>query len=189
MPPPLRLALLEAPPTFRTERLLIRPLATTDDTGILRLRSHPQVVRYLGVAPLDNLSGAQLLIRQRHSERDRYESCTWSILSDPGLPLIGTLSAFKIDERHRKVEIGYSLLPQYWRRGYTTEALGAFLPWLYRTFGAHRITAEIDPANRASAALLRKLGFRREAYFREAYLVGETYTDSEIYCRLAGDTG
>ena len=188
MPPPLRLALLEAPPTFRTERLCIRPLTETDDTGILRLRSSPQVVRYLGVAPLESLAEARLLIRQRHSERDRYESCTWSILSDAGLPLIGTLSVFKFDERHRKVEIGYSLLPQYWRLGYTTEALGVLLPWLYGTFGAHRLTAEIDPANRASAALLRKLGFRREAYFREAYLVGESYTDSEIYCRLAEDT-
>ena len=187
MPPPLRLELLSPPPVLRTERLRLRPLRPGDAPAMLRLRGDPLVMRHMGTAPLPDLAAAHALIDTWLERQAQYECSTWAITFGEADELIGSVSAFKFDGQHRKAEIGYSLLPIHWRRGYTHEALRVVLRWLFDTFRAHRVVAEIDPQNLASAALLCKLGFRREAYFREAFLVDEAYTDSEIYGRLASD--
>ena len=189
MPPPLALDLLRDPPPLRSARLCLRPLHERDAAGLLALRGDPEVMRFMGAAPLPDLATAAALVEAWLAQQHRREGATWALTFPGADELIGTLSLFKPDPVHRKVEIGYSLLPRHWRRGYTSEAVGTLLTWLYTTFGAHRIVAEIDPNNLASAALLRGLGFRREAYFREAFLVGENYTDSEIYGRLSSDDG
>ncbi|EHO53191.1 GNAT family N-acetyltransferase [Lentilactobacillus kisonensis] len=58
------------------------------------------------------------------------------------------------DENH--LELSYFLAPQYWNQGFMTEALAKVLTQL-----PDRITvsAEVFSDNRASMALLRKLGF------------------------------
>ncbi|WP_421015751.1 GNAT family N-acetyltransferase, partial [Glutamicibacter creatinolyticus] len=51
----------------------------------------------------------------------------------------------------------------------------------------HRIAAEMDARNTASAALARRLGFRLEGHLQEhLYSKGE-YTDTLIFGMLAGD--
>ena len=59
-----------------------------------------------------------------------------------------------------EAEIAYVLGRSYWRRGYATAACGLMLRELREVYGVRRATATLDPANAASLALLRKLGFR-----------------------------
>lgn len=61
--------------------------------------------------------------------------------------------------RDGEVEIGYSLLPAFQRRGYATEMLTAILKWLARDPRVMRIVAETDYANGPSRRLLGRLGF------------------------------
>ncbi|MCQ2558996.1 MAG: GNAT family N-acetyltransferase [Oscillospiraceae bacterium] len=57
------------------------------------------------------------------------------------------------------VEIGYGLQPEYWGKGYTTEAVIAAVDWALRQPGVKRIEAETDPDNTASQRVLEKSGF------------------------------
>ena len=59
------------------------------------------------------------------------------------------------------VEVGYSVLPQYQRRGYATEALGALVSWAFAHGGVARVVADALVENRASIRALEKSGFRR----------------------------
>ena len=45
----------------------------------------------------------------------------------------------------------------------------------------NRLEADIDPENRASAALLIKCGFQLEGLLKERWIVNGKITDSEIY--------
>jgi ribosomal-protein-alanine N-acetyltransferase len=57
------------------------------------------------------------------------------------------------------VEIGYSLLPPYRNRGYTTEAVKALVSWAFQHPQVTRVIAEALPGNLASVRVLLKAGF------------------------------
>lgn len=49
----------------------------------------------------------------------------------------------------------------------------------------HRVEADIDPDNSASAKLLERLGFRLEGRLRERWIVAGVVSDSAMYGLLA----
>lgn len=56
-------------------------------------------------------------------------------------------------------EIGYGLEPEYWGKGYATEAVIAAVDWALKQPGVKRIEAETEPGNAASQRVLEKAGF------------------------------
>jgi len=57
------------------------------------------------------------------------------------------------------VEIGYSVLPAFHRRGYASEMMRAILDWIAADPRVRLVTAETDGDNLASRRLLDRLGF------------------------------
>lgn len=57
------------------------------------------------------------------------------------------------------VEIGYGFLPEFWGRGYATEAVRAMTQWASQQPGVKQIEAETEPGNAASQRVLEKAGF------------------------------
>ena len=57
------------------------------------------------------------------------------------------------------VEIGYGVFPEYWGKGYATEAVTAAVNWASNQQSVMRIEAETDPDNIASQRVLEKSGF------------------------------
>ncbi len=71
-----------------------------------------------------------------------------------------------------------------------TEALRTLLRFGFEGLGAHRICAECDPRNVASARVMEKAGMRREAYFRQIRTYGGAdgdWHDSLLYAILNDD--
>ena len=60
--------------------------------------------------------------------------------------------------------LGYWIGVPHARQGYMTEALALALAHAFGPLGLHRVEANIMPKNRASIALVRRAGFRREGY-------------------------
>ena len=58
-----------------------------------------------------------------------------------------------------RVEIGYSLLPEFHGRGYATEMMAAILEWIERDARVNRIEADTATDNAPSRRLLDRLGF------------------------------
>jgi ribosomal-protein-alanine N-acetyltransferase len=69
--------------------------------------------------------------------------------------------------------LGYSVDGGYEGRGYAHEAVDAVIRYGFDVLNLHRITANYQPQNARSAALLRRLGFAVEGYARDlVYLRG-----------------
>lgn len=78
-----------------------------------------------------------------------------------------------------RLEWGYRLEREVRGMGYATEASRALLATAHRTFSGE-VLAMIDPANRASQSVCRKLGF---AFLRQASVDGDV---RNIYTLLIG---
>ena len=61
------------------------------------------------------------------------------------------------------------------------EALQALLEFGFGELDLNRIDADIDPRNSASARTLERLGFTKEGYLRERWIVGDEVSDTAIY--------
>lgn len=59
------------------------------------------------------------------------------------------------------VEIGYGIEPAHRGQGYATEATAGLVEWAFSFPACQAVTARTLPDNEPSAAVLRKLGFRR----------------------------
>ena len=63
--------------------------------------------------------------------------------------------------QHGRVQTGYSVLPQFQRRGFATELVGGLMQWAFQQPGVLVVEAETEWANPASVAVLKKVGFRQ----------------------------
>ena len=95
------------------------------------------------------------------SPRRRYALAVVVVQSDPER-LIGSIELRVVSCEHRRGEIGYVLAREAWGLGYATEATRRLLAFGFDELGLHKISANCDPENRASVAVLMKNGMHQE---------------------------
>ena len=76
--------------------------------------------------------------------------------------LIGTILSF--DEKDDHCEIGYALSSRYWNQGYMSEAVTAFLDYLFTEKGFNRIYASYFTGNEASRRVMEKGGMTYDRF-------------------------
>ena len=86
--------------------------------------------------------------------------CVWYVIlaANARRVLIGNCG-FKGQPRDGKVEIGYSIVPAFQRRGYASEAVNSLAQWAFADPRLERIFAETRPQLHASIGVLRKTKF------------------------------
>lgn len=80
----------------------------------------------------------------------------------------------------------YGLEPQV-GRGLMSEAVRIVVDHAFRVLKLHRIEANIQPANAASIALVRRLGFAREGFSPRYLKIGGRWKDHERWAVLSED--
>ena len=87
--------------------------------------------------------------------------CRYIALKQPTAPpvLIGGCGCTQSPETLEEVEIGYSMLREFRRQGYVTEALNALVPWVFTHNPVYSVCAQTYPHLAASIGVLRKCGF------------------------------
>jgi RimJ/RimL family protein N-acetyltransferase len=99
----------------------------------------------------------------------------------------GQVELVWLSDRHRQGEIGYVLHPRYQGAGLATEAVREVLRLGFEGLRLHRIIGRCSAANAGSAALLERVGMRREAHFRQNAWVKNAWRDEYVYAMLRAD--
>ena len=87
---------------------------------------------------------------------------------DTGTPM-GTIGLYKYSETHRRAEMGYDLLKEYWGNGYISEAVRAITNYGFNDLGLIRIEATVDQENSRSIRVLERAGFKHEGTLLKRY--------------------
>lgn len=172
-------------PQLETDRLILRNMTMEDAPEIFFLRSDKDVMRYIDREPAKTIKDAEDLITRILTDIDKNEAVMWAIaLKEEPEKLIGTICIWKFQKEHFRGETGYILHPQHWRKGIMKEALIKVLDFGFNALNLHSVEAHISPDNIASATLLERTGFVREAYFRENFHFRGKFLDTAVYSKL-----
>ncbi|MEA5449564.1 GNAT family N-acetyltransferase [Leptolyngbya sp. CCNP1308] len=173
--------------TLNTERLVLRPLCETDVKALYTIFSDPAVMRYWNTAPWEHVGEARDAIANDFEARRTGNSLQLGVEKIADAQLIGTCTLFNFNHQCRRAELGYALARSAWGRGFMHEALSALIDYAFAELNLHRIEAEIDPRNQASAKTLDRLGFLREGHLRDRWMISGEVSDSDLYGLLVGD--
>ena len=174
-------------PKLESTRLSLHLVSQSDAQVIYQLHADKEAMAYWSCPPYEQLAQAEKQIDAALNDYNSGSAMMFGIYLKERGALIGTLSLFSINEESRRAEIGYMLSRAYWGQGLMTEGLGSFFTWCFRDLNLHRLEADIDPTNAASANLLKRCGFVLEGLLRERWTVGGKVTDSELYGLLSYD--
>lgn len=171
-------------PDLATDRLALRQLRVSDAVEMLYLRSHPELMRYIPRPLSRTVEEAAELIERYQGYLDRHEGINWAITEKGKDVLIGAVGFVHFEPENHRGEVGYLLHDAFHGKGIMTEALQAVLHYGFHTLKLHSVGAVIDPENTASEKVLQKLGFAKEAHFRESGRYEGRWLDSYVYSLL-----
>ena len=175
---------------LRTERLLLRPLNSGDLEDEHEFERLKDVARYLYWEVHDHDESAEHLRKRIAMNRlaENGDGIVFAVeLADPsGGPgrVIGDISLFLKNAAWAKFEMGWVFHPAVHGKGYATEAAQRVLQLCFETLGAHRVFAQLDARNDASARLCERLGMRQEALLRETEIFKGEWSDTAVYAIL-----
>jgi RimJ/RimL family protein N-acetyltransferase len=176
-----------------TKRLILRTPTIKDAADIAQNANNLTVLRYTAHIPFPyHIKDAKdFIIRCRKREKQKpVTDITLVIVSRFQRKVIGCTGFIRIDRYTGKADIGYWIGRDYWRQGFGRETVDALIKYAFTKLKLQRLEAAVYRKNRASQALVRKLGFRKEGMRQRASRSRATgkLHDVMIYGLLKSDT-
>ncbi len=170
-----------------TARLCLRPLRMTDASALSAYRSDPDIARYQQWTAPYTVQDAHTLIGEL-------------VEADPTTPgwfqyglerradraLVGDFGVH-LHKNGQQADIGFTLAVEHQGVGYAAEAVRRLLDHLLVERGLHKVSAECDGRNLASARLLTRAGFRLEGRLRSHTWIKGEWTDDLWFGMLADE--
>ena len=149
-----------------TDRLTLVPLADEHLEDEVTLDSDPAVMRYLGTGlPRTRDVVLQQHARRMGSARDGLGFWMGFVDVDGDVDVDGSravgwwlLKPAREGDERGQAELGYRLLPRFWRQGLASEGAAALLDHGFGELGLDRVFAETMSVNLGSQAVMKHLG-------------------------------
>lgn len=166
---------------FKTERLEFRQFTPEDLPLLIEQRSDPEVNRYLGGTKLQNPDALARRLEFYIGCYEKYGFGTCAMLWKQTGEMIGSAGIQPLAETD-EIEVGYSIIKNFWGRGIGTEAAYGWLDFGFTDAGLDRIVAVADEENIASRRVMEKCGmrFERNAFHYERQVVLYAITRGEF---------
>jgi RimJ/RimL family protein N-acetyltransferase len=172
-------------PTLEGPRLRLRWIGPHDLDALFGVLSDRDALRWWRHPPLASVDDASIYLEQVHRGHELGDLLQWGIELRDNLEMIGTCLLAEVDPVHGRAEMRLLLKSRYWGQGYGREAAKLLLAHAFGDLGLRRIEAETPPVNAASLKALEALGFKREGYLRQRWLVRGETQDSVLLALLA----
>jgi RimJ/RimL family protein N-acetyltransferase len=168
-----------------TERLTLRLMTADDLDDVVAYQGREDVCRYLLHEPRSREELVPRIAEWGAATRIAQDDDYLQLAIQLEQRVIGHMYLNLASAENLQGEIGWTLHPDFFGRGYATEASRAILALAFDTIGLHRMRAELDPRNDASVALCLRLGMRHEATFRQDMWFKGEWADTGVYAILA----
>jgi RimJ/RimL family protein N-acetyltransferase len=150
-------------PTLRTERLVMRGWRPSDHAPHAAMNADPRVMEHFPATMTRAESDAFVERMEGHFAEHGFG--LWAVEVPGEAELIGFVGlAVPRFEAHftPAVEVGWRLAPEWWGRGYATEAAREALRYGFEDAGLAEIVSFTAPANERSRSVMRRIGMTHD---------------------------
>ncbi len=171
-----------------TERLVLREFKLEDWIQVLAYQSDPRYQRYYPLTdrtPEEAQAFVQIFLEQQKEQPRRKFQLAVSLRGTHSL--IGNCGIRLNTPKALQADIGYEFSPEYWGKGYATEAAQAIVYFGFSILHLHRIWSWCIAENMGSARVLEKLGMKLEGRLRENEYFRNRWWDTFMYGLLASE--
>ncbi|KAA1243963.1 GNAT family N-acetyltransferase [Aquimarina sp. RZ0] len=167
-----------------TNRLQLHEVVPADLVTIHKLLSIPKVDQYNTLGIPTNIEVTQVYLEEWIDNRRLKNEFVFAIKKMNENELLGLISLKIGNPKYRIGMIWYKLFPDFWFRGYATEATKAILEFGFEKIGLHRIEAGCAVDNIGSVKVLEKTGMVREGLKRKVLPLKSGWSDTYEYAIL-----
>jgi RimJ/RimL family protein N-acetyltransferase len=161
-------------PTLETERLIMRPFREDDLDAYTAVLQTPEVRRWLHLPDDVGREQAWMGMVSSLGQWELRGTGQWALEAKTTGEFLGRAGSHNPErDDWPGIEIGWSLHPDHWGKGYATEAGAAARDWVFANHDVDAIYSCILEDNLASQGVARRLGlsfweFRQLKFFPEA---------------------
>jgi len=163
-----------------TKRLNLRILKLADAKFILELVNSPTWKKHIGERNINDIPAAEKYINNLILIQKKYGFSLWLFEEKETKKPLG-ICGFLQRDYLPKPDLGFAILPQHEKIGFTTEAANACLNYGKEKLDFKKVYAITRPENIASQRLLEKLGFKpvsiptppKETFDLQVFEIGE----------------
>jgi [ribosomal protein S5]-alanine N-acetyltransferase len=169
--------------TIKTNRLLLRQFVDNDIENVFKGLSHPKIIKHYGI----NFDSIEATKEQMSWFADLEKDGTgmwFAVCSLDNNTFYGAGGLNSLSQEHKKAEIGFWLLPDFWGQGIMKEAMPLICDYGFDKLGLHRIEGFVEAENTNCKKAMAKLDFRHEGTMKDCEIKNGKFISLDMYAKL-----
>ena len=173
-------------PIIKTDRLLLRQFTESDLENVFKGLSHPDIIKYYGVS-FKTLEETQEQMNFFADLEKNETGIWWAICSLDNKTFYGAGGLNSLSKEHKKAEIGFWLLTDFWGRGIMAETIPLICKYGFDRLGLHRVEGFVETGNINCKKAMEKLEFKHEGTMRDCEIKNEKFISLEVYATIKNE--
>ena len=168
---------------IKSDRLLLRRFQDNDLENVFKGLSNPEVIKHYGVS-YDTLEGTKAQMKWFNDLEASGEGLWWAVCSKDNTQFYGSGGVCDLSVEHRRAEIGFWLLPEFWGNGFMQEAMPLIVDYCFQKLNLHRIEGFVESHNKNCKRAMEKLDFEFEGTMRDYEIKNGELISIDIYAKI-----
>ncbi len=156
---------------FTSKRLGFRNWKKSDLSFLFEMNSNKEVMKYF--PSIQSEKQCEDFIDRMQKQFEKHKYCYFAVEKIETKKFIGfiglSLQTYEADF-NPSVDIGWRLLPDFWRNGYATEGAKRCLHYGFEVLNLHEIVSVAPEINIASITVMEKIGMKKHSSFKHPLL-------------------
>lgn len=170
-------------PTIKTNKLLLRQFVESDLENVYKGLSDPDIIKYYGVS-YKTVEETRKQMRFFEDLEKYGTGVWWAVCSPDNILFYGAGGLNSLSLEHRKAEIGFWLLKEFWGQGIMKAAMPVICEYGFEKLGLHRIEGFVEVENTNCKRAMDKLDFQHEGTMKDCEMKNGHFISLEIYAKI-----
>lgn len=170
-------------PIIKTERLLLRQFVDNDLENVFKGLSHPEIIKYYGVS-FQTLEATKEQMTFFADLKKNETGIWWAVCSADNKKFYGAGGLSSLNKEHKKAEIGFWLISEFWGNGIMKEAMPLICNYGFDNLELHRIEGFVESENKNCKNAMAKLDFQHEGTMKECEIKNGKFISLDIYAKV-----
>lgn len=168
---------------IQSNRLLLRQFVESDIENVFKGLSHPDIIKYYGIS-FDSLETTKEQMNWFAELQKEGTGIWFAVCSLDNKTFYGAGGLNDVSKEHKKAEIGFWLLTEFWGHGIMTEAMPLICNYGFDNLGLHRIEGFVESNNVNCKNAMGKLDFQHEGTMKDCEIKNGEFISLDIYSKI-----